>query len=198
MEPAIELTGDPAFARRAVRLAATSAVALALIWWLAQATLHLDPLIDRALGGGWLLMPSILTLSLRWPRLRYALAVPSALIGAGLVAICATSLPGNNLLRIGWLLITGGVLLGGILGLWFWFRWMPVPPRLSDPFSPGRWALIAVHVCLVVAGLVLLGLSVLDVPHVDGAGPDLEEGLAVLHADGAVARGGREEATKIS
>lgn len=159
MSRSLELTSDPAFARRVVRLAATSAVVLGLIWWLARSTLQVDALIDRALLGGWLLMPTMLTLSLRRPRLRYALAIPSGLVGAALVAICLTSLPANGMSRLGWMLVTGGVLLGGTLGLWFWFRWMPVPPGLADPFSPGRWRLIALHVGLIVTGLILVGLS---------------------------------------
>jgi hypothetical protein len=157
--PAIELTRDRAFGRRVTRLAVTSLVALGLIWWLARSRLQAGPAIGWALGLGWALMPVILAASLKWPRLRYALAVPSAVVSVALVAICLTSLPAEPVLRAGWLLITGGVLLGGTLGLWFWFRWMPVPPRLADPFSPGRWAMIGLHVGLVVMGLVLVGLG---------------------------------------
>lgn len=158
MAPAIELTGDPAFRRRVIRLAATSAVALGLIWWLARSTLRAGPAVEGVLVPGWVLMPGILTASLWWPRLRYALVVPSALVTVALVAICLTSLPVDPVLSVGWLLITAGVLLGGAMGLWFWFRWMPVPLKLADPFSPGRWAIIRLHVGLVVIGMVLVGL----------------------------------------
>ena len=67
--------------------------------------------------------------------------------------------PEGQVARAGWVLITTGVFLGGILGAWFWFRWLPVPAALADPFSRGRWALIAIHVCLIVFGLALVGLS---------------------------------------
>jgi hypothetical protein len=100
-----------------------------------------------------------LSASLKWPRLRYGLAVPATAVSVALVAICLTALPGDPVLTAGWLLITGGVLLGGTMGLWFWFRWMPVPPRLADPFSPGRWGLIRLHVGLVVIGVVLVSLA---------------------------------------
>ncbi len=153
------MTADAAFAKRVTRLAITSALVLGCIWVLSAATLQAPPVVGAALAGGWILMPSILGLSLRWPRLRYALLVPSALVAVALLAICATALPRDDLARIGWLLVTGGVLLGGVLGVWFWFRWLPVPTGLSDPFSPGRWALIAVHVSLIVAGLALVSLS---------------------------------------
>ena len=43
--------------------------------------------------------------------------------------------------------------------LWFWFRWLPVPTGLDDPFAPSRWLLIAIHVGLVAAALLLVGLS---------------------------------------
>ncbi|MCJ7709607.1 MAG: hypothetical protein MUQ32_02145, partial [Chloroflexi bacterium] len=62
----------------------------------------------------------------------------------------------------GWLLMTIGVGLGGVLGLWLWFRLMPVPAALDDPLAPGRWALIGVHVALVVIGLALAATALLD------------------------------------
>nr|MDQ3328226.1 hypothetical protein [Chloroflexota bacterium] len=71
--PPVELTDDPAFARRIVRLARTSCVALGLVWWLAVATLDAHPALDLSLAVGWVLMPSLLLLSLRRPLLRYAL-----------------------------------------------------------------------------------------------------------------------------
>jgi hypothetical protein len=58
--------------------------------------------------------------------------------------------------QVGWMLVTAGVLLGGTLGLWTWYRVLPVPPPLDDPVAPGRWALIGVHVALVLLGLVML------------------------------------------
>ncbi|MCZ6857442.1 MAG: hypothetical protein O7F70_05540 [Gemmatimonadetes bacterium] len=159
MRPPIEMTTDPRFARRVLRLAITSAFVLALIWILCQATLQTRPAIGRSLAGGWLLMPTILGLSLRWPRLRYGLVVPSTLVTGALLAICVTALPENNVAISGWLLVTGGVLLGVVLGAWFWFRWMPVPTGLTDPFSRGRLVLIVAHVSLIVTGLGLVGLA---------------------------------------
>lgn len=153
------MTTDPAFARRVARLSLTSAVALGLVWLLAAATLRAHAAIGACLAGGWLLMPTILWLSLRWPRLRYALILPSTLVSASLVAICATALPRDAAARGGWLMLTAGILLGGALGIWLWLRWIPVPARLSDPFCRGRWLLILVHVLLVVAGLALIGVS---------------------------------------
>ena len=102
-------------------------------------------------------MPTILGLSLRWPRFRYGLVVPATLVTGALLAICATALPENHVAVSGWLLVTGGVLLGGVLGVWFWFRLLPVPTDLTDPFSGGRLALIVVHVGLIIIGLGLVG-----------------------------------------
>ena len=89
----VELTNDPAFARRVIRLALTSSIALGLVWILAIVTLDAHPSVGASLALGWLLMPSILFLSLRRPRLRYALAIPSALVGVPLLIICASNLP---------------------------------------------------------------------------------------------------------
>lgn len=159
MHPPIELTTDSRFTRRVVRLAITSTVALALIWILCEVTLQANPAIGISLAGGWLLMPVILGLSVRWPRLRYGLIVPSTLVSVALLTLCATALPENSVAAGGWLLVTGGVLFGVVLGAWFWFRWMPVPIGLTDPFSRGRLALIVVHVSLIVTGLGLVGLT---------------------------------------
>lgn len=158
---AVELTKDPEFARRVFRLAVTSSIALGLVWLLAIATLEAHPAVGLSLAFGWLLMPSILFLSLRWPRLRYALAIPSALVAAPLLIISGSDLPGNEVARSGWVLLTVGILIGGVLGVWFWFRWLPVPATLHAPFSPTRWALIGVHVALIVLGVTLVAVSTL-------------------------------------
>ena len=155
----VELTGDAAFARRIIRLAFVSSIALGLVWLLATVTLDAHPGLNASLALGWLLMPSILMMSLRRPRLRYLLAIPSGLVGVPLLIICASELPAEQIARTGWLLLTAGILSGGVLGVWFWFRWLPVPAWLHEPFSPGRWALVALHVSLVVLGLVLVGVS---------------------------------------
>ena len=62
---------------------------------------------------------------------------------------------------LGWLLILVGVLLGGLMGLWFWLRVAPVPDALDAPDGAGRWAVIAVHVGLVVAGIALAASALL-------------------------------------
>jgi len=161
LEP-VELTGDAAFARRVIRLAAVSSVALGVVWLLATVTLDAQPGLRASLALGWLLMPSILLLSLRRPRLRYALAIPSALVGMPLLIISANNLPEGQVARIGWLLLTAGILFGGVLGVWFWFRWLPVPASLDAPYSASRWALIGLHVALIVSGIVLVGVSALQ------------------------------------
>ena len=53
------------------------------------------------------------------------------------------------------MLVTAGILLGSVLGLWFWYRLLPVPSALDDPFSPGRWTLIGIHIAMIVLGLML-------------------------------------------
>lgn len=159
---AVELTDDPAFARRIIRLARVSSIALGLVWLLATVTLDVHPGVGASLALGWLLMPSILFLSLRRPRLRYALAIPSTLVAVPLLIICVSNLPEGQVARSGWLLLTAGILSGGVLGVWFWFRWLPVPGWLHAPFSPSRWALVGLHVALVVSGLVLVGVTALQ------------------------------------
>lgn len=155
----VELTADRRIARRVMRLAATSAVVLGLIWALAARTLAAPAPVDAALALGWILMPVGLIASLRRPAIRYGLVIPSTLVGGGLAAIVAWWPPADALAAAGWILVTAGVLLGGLMGLWLWFRVAPVPRALDDPFSAGRWALIALHVGLVVSGLALIVAS---------------------------------------
>ena len=157
----IELSADPRFAPRVKRLAATSLVALGFIWALAVVTLDAPTLVVTALAAGWVLMPATLFASLARPRLRYALVAPASLVGGGLLAIAAWWLPADPVAGTGWLLMTAGVLFGGVLGIWFWLRLLPVPPTLDDPFSRGRWAMIAIHIALIVVGLALAAMSLL-------------------------------------
>ena len=161
-QTSVEMTRDARFGVRVIRLAATSVVALGLIWGFQFATLQTPAFVGICLAAGWALMPVLLTASLRWPVLRYGLALPSTLVGVGLIAICLTALPPNwETARVGWLMTTAGVLMGGFLGLWFWFRLAPAPRFLDDPFSPGRWTLVAVHIVLIVVGLALTGFSLM-------------------------------------
>jgi hypothetical protein len=158
----IELTDDRRIRHRVLRLAAVSLVALGLICGLGAATLEAPPTILASLALGWFLMPTVLAWSLREPRARYLLVVPSTLVTLGLLAICLGWMPTSAMVAAGWLLMTAGVGLGGMLGLWLWFRLMPVPAALDDPLAPGRWALIAVHVALVVVGWALAATALLD------------------------------------
>lgn len=152
------MTADRRFGARVVRLAVTSAVALGLIFALWVASHPALSAAGAALGSGWILMPALLLLSLRRPALRYSLAVPAALVTLALIEISLVQ-PAPALAHAGWLLICGGIVLGGLLGGWFWFRLLPVPRSLDDPFAPGRWALIAVHVGLILAGMGVVAFS---------------------------------------
>ena len=157
----LELSNDRRMAGRVRRLARTAAVALGIIWWLAVSTLEAPPIVGASLLLGWASMPAILVMSLRRPRLRYALVLPSSLVGVPLLGITALFLPASAVAAAGWLLMTAGILLGGALGLWFWYRVLPVPRALDDPFSAGRIALICVHVALIVAGAALASTGLL-------------------------------------
>jgi hypothetical protein len=149
---------DGRFARRVHRLRNTSAVALGLIWLLAERSMHAPIVVRVSLIAGWVLMPLLLTLSPRWPSLRFALALPSGLVFAGLIAVCGLS-AGDGLLRLGWPLVTSGIGLGGVMGMWFWFGWLPIPQRLVDPFSTGRMTLISIHIALITMGLGLVAFA---------------------------------------
>ena len=151
----VELTDDARFAGRIRRLAAVASVALGVIWLLAVTTLQAPPLVGLSLLAGWVSMPALLIASLARPSLRYALVVPASLVSLGLLAICVAWLPPQPIAAAGWVSIVVGVLLGGVAGVWFWFRLLPVPEALDEPFSTGRLALIALHVALIVAGIVL-------------------------------------------
>lgn len=155
----LEMTDDSAFLARVRRLAAVSAVALGAIWLLAVTTLAAHRAIELALLLGWAGMPAVLGVSINRVEIRRLVALPSALVSVALIAVCLTALPHDGAARAGWLLLTAGVLTGAGLGAWFWYRWFPVPEPLDPPFAAGRWALIAVHVGLVVVGLLLIVLG---------------------------------------
>jgi hypothetical protein len=157
----VELSADRRFAGRILRLAITASVALGVIWFLATVTLEAPPVVGSALAAGWASMPAILLASLGRPLLRYALVIPSTLVSLPLLAICLAWLPAGPVAAGGWLLVTAGILLGGWLGLWFWFRLVPVPGVLDDPFGPGRLTLIGIHVALIVIGLALASTELL-------------------------------------
>jgi hypothetical protein len=151
----MELGPDQAFVPRVLRLTAVSSVALGIVWALAIATLEAPPAVHVALLAGWFLMPAILAASIAEPRLRYGLAVPATLVTVALIAVAIRWLPEEPLGAVGWLLLLAGIGLGGVLGMWLWYRLAPVPVELRDPFGPARWRLIGVHVGLLVVGAVL-------------------------------------------
>jgi len=155
---ASEMTASPRFARRVRRLVAVSSIMLGLITLLAALSPQSKPLALGLLVAGWILMPTTLDMSVQRPRLRYGLSVPAALVAAGLISV-ATSSPGWSMATVGWWLLTVGVLFGGTLGMWFWYRWMPVPHDLDNPFSVRRGTLIVVHVGLILVGIVLIILG---------------------------------------
>lgn len=157
----VELSTDRRFAGRVRRLARTALIALGVIWALATASLDAPPLVDAGLAAGWASMPAILMGSLQRPRLRYALVLPSTLVGVPLLVISAAFLPISPMAAAGWLLITAGVLLGGVMGLWFWFRLLPVPAALDHPFAPARLGLIRAHIALIVVGIGLAATALL-------------------------------------
>ncbi len=157
----VELTHDARFSRRVIRLSVVSAVALGLIWALVVASLEAPPAVAVAFLGGWLLMPTTLVASLSRPGLRFGLTLPATLVTVGLLAVSLGWLPPDPVAAAGWLLMTAGVALGGGLGLWLWYRLLPVPTLLDDPFSPGRWTLVGVHVALVVVGFALAASALL-------------------------------------
>jgi len=88
--------------------------------------------------------------------LRYALALPAALVGVGLTAFCVSGLPDDRLVSAGWWTVTASIWLGATLGTWLWFRWMPVPPSFDDPFGGPRLALVALHIGGVLVGIGLI------------------------------------------
>ena len=151
----VELTQDPRVVRRVKRLAVVSAVALGAIWWLAVSTLEVPPAIGVALLAGWLSMPSTLLASLHDERWRYGLVVPSTLVSLALLAIVVGWSPGG-IAGLGWQSMLLGVLLGGLMGCWFWYRLLPVPAAFDAPDATARWVLIGLHVALIMAGLILV------------------------------------------
>jgi hypothetical protein len=154
----VEMSRDPGFTRRIKRLIAVSATALGPISFLVIFTGHADRAASGLMVAGWIAMPALLAASLRKPRWRYLLIIPAGLVSASLLTV-ALGYDGATLSRIGWWVILAGVLAGGTLGGWFWYRWAPVPRSLDGPLAIGRWMLIVVHAGLVVVGVLLVALG---------------------------------------
>ncbi len=149
--PALEFTHDRAFEARIRRLSVVSLVALAVIMGLAIRD-DAPPGVVLLLVAGWILMPTLLRLSLLRPGLRYGLAVPATLYAGGLTLFSLSDPPS----AAGWWIITGALWFGALLGMWLWFRWLPVPRPLADPFGPARLALVAIHISAVLVGVALV------------------------------------------
>jgi hypothetical protein len=148
----VEMTDERLFAHRVRRLIAVSAVFLGVITvlaWIGDAPIWSVAL----LVGGWVLMPTVLAVSLRRPGVRYALVLPATLVALGLLGVVTAT---EGVALLGWALITAGILFGGTLGIWFWYRWAPVPHELGDPFGVPRITLVAIHVGLVLGGVALV------------------------------------------
>lgn len=153
-----EMSLDPRFGRRLRRLIGVSLVALGLVTTLALAKAQAEGLTIVLLASGWALMPTLLYFGLKRPRWRYLLTLPAALVAAGLLRVNVI-VTEPAVAVIGWWLITVGVIVGAGLGGWFWYRWLPVPTSLEDPFSTGRWTLIAIHIGLIAAGTAMVLVS---------------------------------------
>jgi hypothetical protein len=148
----VELTDDPLFAHRIRRLVVVSAVALGVITGLAV-NVGAPTVSVVLIATGWVLMPVILAASLKRPTLRYTLVLPASVVTVGLVGVLVST---EGAAMLGWALITAGILLGGTLGMWFWYRLVPVPYALSDPYGIPRIALVALHIGLVLSGVVIV------------------------------------------
>ena len=148
----VELTADRLFAHRVRRLVVISTIALGVIWGLAFAD-DAEAWVLVLLAIGWVTMPTILAFSLRRPMLRYALLVPSTAVSLGLIGMTLTAPDSTS---VGWLMVTLGILVGASFGAWFWYRWMPVPRGLNDPYGAPRVALVGLHVGLVLIGMALV------------------------------------------
>ncbi len=149
---AVELTTDRAFTHRIRRLVWISALALGVIWVLAFVE-GAPPWALLLVAAGWVLMPVLLAASIRQPALRLLLVAPAGCASLGLIGVTASAGPDTTL---GWAMVTAGVLFGGTLGMWLWYRWAPVPPSFDSPFGLPRIGLIAVHVGLILFGLGLV------------------------------------------
>lgn len=153
--PGPELTSDERFAGRVRRLVGVSSTALGFITILAIGDGASGPM-TALFGLGWLTMPVLLAASLSRPRIRYLLGVPATAVGIAATWMLASGTADAGGHVAGWLLIACGVWIGALLGTWFWYRWLPVPGVFDDPFSPGRWLLVAGHAGAVTAGIVLV------------------------------------------
>ena len=153
--PGVELTHDPSFEARIRRLSVVSLIALGTITWLAIRD-DASMAVVLLLTTGWILMPPVLRASLRRPALRYGLSVPAALVAGGLTLFSASATGLTATAAAGWWMITGSLWFGALLGMWLWFRWLPVPARLNHPFGFARLVLVTMHIGGVLIGMALV------------------------------------------
>ena len=153
--PGVELTRDPAFTRRVRRLVWISSIALGVITLLAVRD-DASAWVIVLMLVGWLLMPVLLHLSIDNPRLRRGLLVPGTSFTLGGLGMAVATV---GALSVGWWLIAAGLMLGGTQGVWFWFRWMPVPGHLDDPFAWPRLGVVGVHVALLLVGIAVVAAA---------------------------------------
>jgi hypothetical protein len=151
----VELTSDAGMTRRVRRLVAVSAVALGVITALAQRSG--GPVwVLVFLSVGWVLMPTLLWMSVERPRVRYLLVIPASVVTIGLAGMTVAA-SGSE--EIGWLILTVGIASGGLFGMWFWYRWIPVPLMFDDPYGMPRIGLVGIHVGLVLVGIAMVVTS---------------------------------------
>ena len=154
----VERSNDTRFTRRVIRLGLVSAVALGFIWRVAADNPGVPHWVGLSLLGGWVTMPTLLGASVFRPEWRTLLVIPSTLVTFGVAGAMLENGHWTLAQQVGWIALSSGILLGDLLGLWFWLRLMPVPSWLEDPFSRPRWAAIGIHVGLVAAGIALVAL----------------------------------------
>lgn len=151
----VEMTTDPGFTARIRRLIGVSIVALGSITLLVFVVADAGWLPTALLISAWVLMPALLAYSLSKPVWRYLLALPAVAASVALLLVAIES-TGPSWAWAGWWMMTIGVLSGGSLGTWFWYRWLPVPRPLDEPFSRGRWVLVSIHAGLIATGWLLV------------------------------------------
>jgi hypothetical protein len=151
----VELTGDRMFSHRIRRLVGVSLVALGVITWLAVRSEGSNWAITL-LVIGWILMPTLLFVSLSMPLLRYLLVVPGTTVSIGLIGMTVGA---DGTEALGWFLIFLGITVGGLMGMWFWYRWVPVPRMLDDPYGWPRLTVLALHIGFILIGAALVFAS---------------------------------------
>jgi hypothetical protein len=148
----IELTTNPWMTRRVHRLIFVSSVALGVITGLAVSN-DGPTWAVLAIAFAWFAMPTALWASVDRPVLRYLLVVPALSASVGLIGMAIAT---SGVVTAGWLIVLIGISTGGMLGMWFWYRFLPVPYSLDDPYGTPRLSLLAIHIALVLIGIGMI------------------------------------------